>query len=114
LEHRYLSIKRRNQTFCLLRHSTDSIATVKHELARALHQHRRRPRNDNNDDDDDDDGSLMQAHEMRLILPTTQAILSDSQAMTEFPDEVTLHLVLAVSDTEFETVDVESMELQGR
>jgi hypothetical protein len=94
----YLSIHRRNQTYCLLCPSSWTIAQVKHEVAAAVSQH----------------GREVADGEVRLLQPATQAVLNDSESMQDYADETFLYLVLAVGDDEYETVDVQAMESPDR
>ena len=96
LFHSYIRIKRRNQTFCLLCNHTDSIQSVKEQLAMATKQHM--------------DDAAVGAEDMRLLW--NDSILQDSDTLRELKDDCVLHLVFKVADDEYESVDIVSTDLQ--
>lgn len=93
----YLRVERRNQTFCLLCETSDTIASLKTQLALAASQH-------------STDG--VDADQMRLLLDTT--VLEDDSTIAglELKDDAVLYLVYAVADNEYESVDVVSTAFQ--
>jgi hypothetical protein len=102
---RYIRVKRKNQTFCLLCAADDTFGTVKTRLASAFQQH-------------DPDNSSSNSG-MRLQLPSTDPaeaaakILEDDVVVgSELKEDAVVHLVLAVSDSEWETVDIEFTDIQ--
>jgi hypothetical protein len=102
VDYRYIRVKRRKQTFCLLCPANDTVQTVKQKLASALQQH-------GPDSSDSPDESSM-----RLQLPGSDAtVLEDDSILgNELKDDAVVYLVLAVSDTEWEPVDIEVTEIQ--
>ena len=52
--------------------------------------------------------------QLRLILPSSSSgnhtVLQDDDTLSDLKDSAILHLVLAVSDDEYETVDITSTE----
>jgi len=92
----YIRIKRRNQTFCLLCNNTDSIQSVKEQLAMAAKQHL--------------DDAEVGADDMRLLW--NDSILHDTDTLHELKDDSVLHLVFKVADNEYESVDIVTTELQ--
>jgi hypothetical protein len=88
----------------LLCAADDTFGTVKTRLASAFQQH-------------DPDNSSSNSG-MRLQLPVTDAeaaakILEDDTVVgSELKEDAVVHLVLAVSDSEWETVDIEFTDIQ--
>ena len=95
--HRYIHVKRRNQTFCLLCDESDTVESLKQKIVQALQQH-----------------STDEVPTMRLQLTTDATVLEDEQPLRHYQvkDNDVLHMVYAVSDDEYETVDITSTEVQ--
>jgi len=104
--HRYIRIKRRNQTFCFLCNASDTVAQLKAKVAAVVKQH---PAGGKASDDDDEETLIMQ-----LIHPESTDILEDEDLLSEYElkDNAVLHVVFEVADNEFETVDIQSTDLQ--
>jgi hypothetical protein len=105
---RYLRIKRRNQTFCVLCQETDSIGQVKEKIVEIMQQHADlRPAQ----------GSPA-ATEMRLIKASNGEPISDSSdddntiQAAQFKDDQVLHLVFHIADNGYEPVEIISTDLQ--
>jgi hypothetical protein len=101
---RYIRVKRKNQTFCLLCAAQDTFGTVKTRLATAFQQH-------------DADNSSSNSG-MRLQLPSSGAdaaptVLDDDAIVgSQLKEDAVVHLVLAMSDSEWEAVDIEFTDIQ--
>jgi hypothetical protein len=97
---RYIRVKRRNHTFCLLCSAEDTFQIVKQKLASALQQHD--PDNSNNSN-------------MRLQTSGSDVNVLEDDAVVgnELKDDAVVHLVLALSDSEWEPVDIEFTEIVG-
>jgi hypothetical protein len=95
---RYIRVKREKQTFCLLCSAEDTFGTVKEQLAAAMQQH----------------GSENTAsNSMRLLLPDATVLDSDKTLSEhDIKSDAVLHLVLAISDSEWEPVDIHSTDLE--
>ena len=101
----YIHIKHHNQTFCFLcKPDHDTILSIKSQIAAALCQH------SSSDNDDTPDASSL-----RLLLSNDQStVLQDKDTLQEYElqDDALLYLVLPVSDSEWESVDVISTAAQ--
>jgi hypothetical protein len=105
---RYLRIKRRNQTFCLLCQETDSFGQVKEKIVEIMQQHA---------DIRPEQGSAV-ADEMRLIEashgdPINDAYDDDTTIQAaQLKDDQVLYLVFRIADNEYEPVEIISTDLQ--
>jgi len=97
ISYSYIRVKRRNQTFCLLCNNSDSVQTVKEQLAMAAKQHL-------------DNDAVVDANDMRLLY--NGSVLQDDETLQDFKDDSVLHVVFKVADNEYEPVDIVSTDLQ--
>jgi ferredoxin len=105
---RYLRIKRRNQTFCVLCQETDTIGHVKEKLIEVMQQHDIRL-----------GGAACTAAEMRLLKASNGEPIHDSNSdgentiqAAQLKDDQVLHLVFRMTDDEYEPVEIISTDLQ--
>lgn len=103
-----MTIRRRNQTFCLLCDDTDTIRSIKEKLVQATNQHSA----------ENDDENLLSADDLRLLKPGSKTdaenvVLKDDDQVIhnlELPkDNATLYMVHKISDDDtWESVDIVS------
>lgn len=102
----YVCAKRLNQSFCFLLEPSDSILRVKKNISAAMLQH------------DADNDTACPTGAIRLLLPSSSSdhskVLQDDDSLQAagIKDNDVLHFVLAVSDTEFESVNIASTQMQ--
>lgn len=96
-DHRFLRAKRRNQTFCFLIHATDTIEILKDKIVDAANQHC-----------GNDPANKISSDLLRIMKPD-HTILEDSDELsTKLKNNDIVHVVLKISDSEYELVELES------
>eukprot|EP00540_Astrosyne_radiata_P002790 CAMPEP_0116852384 /NCGR_PEP_ID=MMETSP0418-20121206/17262_1 /TAXON_ID=1158023 /ORGANISM="Astrosyne radiata, Strain 13vi08-1A" /LENGTH=100 /DNA_ID=CAMNT_0004484539 /DNA_START=129 /DNA_END=431 /DNA_ORIENTATION=- len=91
----HVRIRRRNQTFYVLCHASQTAIHIKQEIALALQGH---------DEDPPSDPS-----EMKLTDPTGKE-LEDEDSLQSLSNEAELHVVFPIADDEWEPVEIVEYE----
>lgn len=119
----FVRIKRHNQTFAFLIHSSDTVFSLKAKIAAAYNQHKNSCNNNGNDikKNDDNDDDSMTPDDLQLLVSSDGTVLmeeNDDQSITTLAQctglkrdgEDILYVVRRISDNEWEPVDVVSTE----
>lgn len=95
-------MKRKNQTYCFFCDASDTVLSLKKKIQNVLSQH---PPDGKQEDD---------AIQMQLIHPDGPTVLDDEDKLVEYEikDNSVLHVAFEVADNEFETVEIQSTDLQ--